>query len=92
MRLVTITSILLAAAGLCQSQATNDDDQYWCGQWAGAPNPADVPAEQQLPVRDSFKRLFIEPQLQRTPFSPVQATEPKVQVPKIWGNSASYPC
>ena len=93
MRLLSVTSILIATAGLCQSQAdvsTVNADQHWCGPWAGSPNPADVPSEQLLPGRDDAKRFFVEPQLQRVPFSPVQSVEPKVQVPKIWGTSAFY--
>lgn len=100
MHLLALTSILVAAAGLCHAQADNSTDNaadHWCGKWAGSPNPGDVPTGQQLPVIDFTRRLFVEPQLQRTPFAPVTATEDKVQVPKIWGNSrpsitASFSC
>ena len=92
MRIHTITSILLAASSLslAQTQANNDTENaanHWCGKWAGSPNPADVPTAQQLPPSDYIRRFFVEPQLQRTPFAPIVATEPKVQIPKIWGNS-----
>ena len=95
MHLLALTSLLAASASLCQAQTedTNATDSvsagptHWCGNWAGAPNPANVPTAGQLPRGDYDKRLFIEPQLQRVPFSPVIATEAKVQVPKIWGNS-----
>lgn len=93
MHLLALTSILVAAAGLCQAQADNSTDNaadHWCGNWAGSPNPGDVPTGQQLPVIDFTRRLFVEPQLQRTPFAPVTATEAKVQVPKIWGNSRLF--
>ncbi|CAF9923075.1 hypothetical protein IMSHALPRED_005845 [Imshaugia aleurites] len=93
MRIHTITSILLAASSqsLAQTQANNDTENaanHWCGKWAGSPNPADVPTAQQLPPSDYIRRFFVEPQLQRTPFAPIVATEPKVQIPKIWGNNA----
>ncbi|KAF6236900.1 hypothetical protein HO173_005191 [Letharia columbiana] len=90
MYLLAFTSILVAAAGLCQAQAENSTENaadHWCGKWAGSPEPADVPTAQQLPPFDYTRRFFVEPQLQRTPFAPVVATEPKVQVPKIWGNN-----
>lgn len=91
MHLLAIAYLLIAAAGSCRAQADNSTDNaaaYWCGPWAGSPEPADVPVDQQLPTRDYTRRFFVEPQLQRTPFAPVVAQEPKVQVPKIWGNSA----
>ena len=92
MHLLAFTSILIvAAAGLCQAQAdsaTDNADDHWCGAWAGSPVPADVPSAQQLPPPDFTKRFFVEPQLTRTPFAPIMASEPKVQVPKLWGNSA----
>ncbi|KAL9073104.1 MAG: hypothetical protein Q9161_003158 [Pseudevernia consocians] len=91
MHFIAITSILFAAAGLCHAQAENATDNkadHWCGKWAGSPEPADVPTGQQLPPIDYTKRFFVEPQLLRVPFSPIYATEPKVQVPKIWGNNA----
>lgn len=94
MRLFAIASILIAATGLCQAQvevsaenSTENADNHWCGKWAGSPNPADAPSIQQLPQVDYTRRFFVEPQLQRTPFAPIVATEPKVQIPKIWGNS-----
>ena len=98
MHLLALASILAAGASLCQAQTeeTNATDAvsagptHWCGNWAGAPNPANVPTAGQLPRGDYDKRLFLEPQLQRVPFSPVIASEAKVQVPKIWGNSMFY--
>ena len=97
MRLLAIALTLVAATGLCQAQVELSEDNstvnaanYWCGKWAGSPKPADVPSAQQLPPSDSTRRFFVEPQLQRAPFAPVVATEPKVQVPKIWGNSTLY--
>ncbi|KAL8992587.1 MAG: hypothetical protein Q9169_006985 [Polycauliona sp. 2 TL-2023] len=65
--------------------ATGTD--HWCGKWAGSPDPSDAVGPQQLPPYDFTRRFFVEPQLQRVPFAPIQATEPKVQVPKLWGNS-----
>ncbi len=62
---------------------------HWCGPWAGAPNPSNIPFGQQLPPNDFVRHFFVEPQLQKVPFSPVLAKEPKVQIPKIWGNSES---
>ena len=98
MHLIAVASILVAAAGLCQAQVelaaentTDNAANHWCGKWAGSPNPTDVPSAQQLPASDYLRRFFVEPQLQRTPFAPVVATEPKVQIPKIWGNSTFYP-
>ena len=92
MHLLALTSVLIvAAAGLCQAQAdsaTDNEADHWCGEWAGSPAPADVPTPQQLPPYDFAKRFFVEPQLLHTPFAPIMASEPKVQVPKIWGNSA----
>ncbi|KAL9130934.1 MAG: hypothetical protein Q9175_006890 [Cornicularia normoerica] len=73
MHLLAIASVLVAAAGFCQ--------------WAGSPKASDVPTGQQLPSMDDTRRFFVEPQLQRVPFAPIVATEPKVQVPKIWGNN-----
>ena len=89
MHLVPITSILLAAASLCESQAVSayKDANCTCGNWAGSPEPADVPIDAQLPIRDYTRRFFVEPQLLHAPFAPIMASEPKVQVPKIWGNS-----
>ena len=95
MYLLALASILAAGASLCQAQTeeTNTtatvtaDPTYWCGNWAGTPDPANVPTSGQLPVGDHLKRFFVEPQLQRVPFAPIMASEPKVQVPKIWGNS-----
>lgn len=92
MHLLTVTSILIATAGFCQSQPATaivaaDKPNHWCGQWAGSPRPADAPVSGQLPSPDYTKRLFAEPQLQRVPFAPIVASEPKVQVPKVWGNS-----
>ncbi|KAL6717808.1 hypothetical protein ACLMJK_003893 [Lecanora helva] len=75
-----------SAAPAATAVSAGNDQDHWCGRWAGVPNEADVPKGQQLPTSDYTKRLFVEPQLQRVPFSPVSATEPKVQVPKIWGN------
>ena len=93
MHLLTVTSILIASAGFCHSQpattivAANKPD-HWCGQWAGSPKPADAPVSGQLPSSSDYtRRFFVEPQLQRVPFSPIVATEPKVQIPKVWGNS-----
>ena len=98
MHLIAVASILVAAAGLCQAQveiaaenSTDNAANHWCGKWAGSPNPTDVPSAQQLPASDYLRRFFVEPQLQRTPFAPVVATEPKVQIPKIWGNSTFHP-
>ena len=93
MHLRAITSILVAATSLWQAQAQEDNStdnapDHWCGKWAGEPEPTDVPSRQQLPQIDYIKRFFVEPQLLRVPFSPIYATEPKVQIPKIWGNSA----
>lgn len=93
MHFLAVTSILVAAAGLCQAQDENSTDNaanHWCGKWAGSPEPADVPTGQQLPPIEDTRRFFIEPQLQRVPFSPIIATEPKVQIPKIWGNSTFF--
>lgn len=95
MYLLALASILAASASLCQAQTeeTNTtatvtaDPTHWCGNWAGAPDPANVPSGGQLPVGDHMRRFFVEPQLQRVPFAPIMASEPKVQVPKIWGNS-----
>lgn len=95
MHLLALASILAASASLCQAQTeeTNTtatvtaDPTHWCGNWAGAPNPANVPTAGQLPSDDLLRRFFVEPQLQRAPFAPIMASEPKVQVPKIWGNS-----
>lgn len=92
MHLHTLTSILATATSLWQAQAQADNStvnaaDHWCGKWAGSPQPADVPTGQQLPPNDYTRRFFVEPQLQRTPFAPVVATEPKVQIPKIWGNN-----
>ena len=91
MHLLTVTSILIAAAGFCHSHPATaivpaNKPNYWCGQWAGSPKPADAPVSGQLPGADYEKRFFVEPQLQRVPFSPIVATEPKVQIPKVWGN------
>ena len=77
----------LASPSADDGTAGDNAADYWCGRWAGSPEPADVPTGQQLPVTDFTRRFFVEPQLQRTPFAPVVATEPKVQIPKIWGNS-----
>ena len=93
MHLFTVTSILVVAAGLCHAQADDsatNADNHWCGNWAGSPKPEDVPTAGQLPNLDYQRRQFIEPQLQRTPFSPVMASEEKVQIPKIWGNSTFH--
>lgn len=106
MHLPTLPQILVlaATAGLCRAQtllapasaqapaenSTDNAADHWCGRWAGSPEPADVPTGQQLPVSDYTRRFFVEPQLQRTPFAPVVATEPKVQIPKIWGNSGCF--
>ena len=93
MRLLTVTSIVIAAASLCQSRPADTPDNrqnHWCGQWAGSPRPADVPVSGQLPGPDDTKRFFVEPQLQRAPFAPIMASEPKVQIPKIWGNSPFF--
>ena len=92
MHLLTVTSILIAAAGFCQSQPATtivaaNKPNHWCGQWAGSPKPADAPVSGQLPAPDYTKRFFAEPQLQRVPFSPIVAREEKVQIPKLWGNS-----
>ena len=92
MHLLTLTSILIATAGICQSQPATgivvaNKADHWCGEWAGSPNHADVPVSGQLPGPDYTRRFFAEPQLQRVPFSPIVATEPKVQIPKVWGNS-----
>lgn len=40
-------------------------------------------------MSDMTKRFFVEPQLTNPPFRPDIVTEPKVQVPKFWGNSKS---
>ena len=82
------TSVALSQAKPASTLAANDQT-YWCGKWAGAPNANDVPVGQQLPASDYTRRFFVEPQLQRVPFAPVSASEPKVQIPKIWGNSES---
>ena len=92
MHLLTVTSILIASAGFCQSQPATtivaaNKPNHWCGQWAGSPKAADAPVSGQLPEPDYTRRFFAEPQLQRVPFSPIVATEPKVQIPKVWGNS-----
>jgi len=63
---------------------------FWCGTWAGSPNLRDAPSAGQLPTIDSTRRYFTEPQLQDPPFQPPLGPEPRVQVPKIWGNSAYY--
>ncbi|KAL8865118.1 MAG: hypothetical protein Q9174_007060, partial [Haloplaca sp. 1 TL-2023] len=60
---------------------------HWCGAWAGSPDPADAVGPQQLPRYDFTRRFFVEPQLTRVPFSPVMATEEKIQIPKLWGNN-----
>ncbi len=105
MHLLTVSSILLAATSLSHAQtgtylpdaqtgtpvASDNAAKYWCGNWAGSPEPAEVPDAGLLPARDLTRRLFVEPQLQKVPFSPIVASEPKVQVPKIWGNSMSHP-
>ena len=96
MLLYTVASTLLTAATClwhAHAQADNSTENandHWCGTWAGSPTPADVPTGQQLPPIDYTRRFFVEPQLQRTPFAPVVATEPKVQIPKIWGNSTPH--
>ncbi len=96
MHFVTVLSFSLTLLGLSQaqtlsiaaqpSQAANVVTRF-CGKWAGSPNPADVPVQQQLPISDFVKRFFIEPQLTNPPYKPFMATEEKVQIPKIWGNS-----
>ena len=93
MHLLTVTSILVATASLCHSQVTAvnaNKPNHWCGQWAGSPRLEDRPRSQQLPPFDYTRRFFVEPQLLNTPFAPIMASEPKVQVPKIWGNSMSH--
>ena len=90
-----ISMILIVAARLCHAQGNlttpdSNDPDHWCGQWAGQPNPDQAPSLQLLPPRNDYtKRFFVEPQLQRTPFSPIMADEPKVQIPKFWGTSTS---
>ena len=102
MHLSTVVSLSTILA-LCQAQSVSlsattaaatgvsvgDETNHWCGDWAGSPTASDVPTGQQLPVSEFTKRFFVEPQLQRVPFSPIAATEPKVQIPKIWGNGES---
>lgn len=78
-------SLSLAAQS---AQATNEV-KYFCGKWAGSPNPQNVPTAQQLPASDLVRRFFIEPQLTNPPYKPIIATEEKVQIPKLWGNSKS---
>ena len=94
MHLVAITSFLVAAVALCHAQGTaivNAVD-HWCGQWAGALDIADAIPDQLLPgTYPSDKKLFIEPQLQRVPFSPVMGPEERIQVPKLWGNREPNP-
>ncbi len=82
MHLSTTAFVLLTSSTLAQA-AVN----HWCGTWAGAPNPANVPTEQQLPANDTTRRFFVEPQLLKVPYAPIIASEPKVQIPKLWGNS-----
>ena len=72
-------------------ESTPNAGTYWCGGWAGSPNPTDVPSPKQLPTIDHIERIFVEPQLTNPPFAPFTATEPTVQIPKIWGNSESFP-
>ena len=87
MHLLTTTCLLATGLGLSSQVAA--DPNHWCGNWAGRPNLALVPSGQQLPDDGpgAFDRLFfVEPQLQKVPFSPIHATEPKVQIPKFWGN------
>ena len=86
---ITICLLSASLAFLFQTVAAADD--HWCGPWAGKPDPAMVPFGQQLPQWDLVKRLFIEPQLQKVPFSPVIGSETRVQIPKIWGNGKSFP-
>ena len=83
------TSVALSYAQSSPSPASlnaGNDVDHWCGSWAGKPNPSNVPTGQQLPVDDFTRRFFVEPQLQKTPFSPIIASEPRVQIPKLWGN------
>ena len=68
------------------SQAANANN-FFCGNWAGSPRAQDVPAEQLLPAADYIKRFFVEPQLTDPPYRPLMASEPRVQIPKLWGNS-----
>ncbi|KAL8640713.1 MAG: hypothetical protein Q9226_008715 [Calogaya cf. arnoldii] len=83
--LVTVGASAIPEAAAPAQVAAGID--HWCGEWAGHPNPADAISAQQLPRYDFVRRFFVEPQLQRVPFAPVVATEPKVQVPKFWGNN-----
>ncbi len=81
MHLSTIAVLIATSFGLARSA-----DDHWCGAWAGTPNPASLPSEQQLPANEATRRFFVEPQLTKVPYSPIIAIEPKVQVPKVWGN------
>ncbi|KAL8879495.1 MAG: hypothetical protein Q9198_002899 [Flavoplaca austrocitrina] len=82
----TITGAAAVPEAAAPAQVAAGTD-HWCGAWAGSPNPSDVVGPQQLPPYDFTRRFFVEPQLQRVPFAPLVATEPKIQVPKLWGNS-----
>ena len=83
------TSTVQAQAGIANVGLTADTDTHWCGAWAGKPNPRDLPQDQLLPQRDYKKLFFVEPQLTSPPFRPLMGSEPKVQIPKIWGNGES---
>lgn len=73
---------------LTGSALTHAVTDHWCGDWAGSPNPANMPDAQQLPnQRDLEKRFFVEPQLAK--FAPAPPNIQKVQIPKMWGNGAS---
>ncbi|KAL9632698.1 MAG: hypothetical protein Q9204_003688 [Flavoplaca sp. TL-2023a] len=88
--LATIEFTIIGASAVPEAAAPAQvaaGTDHWCGAWAGSPKPSDVVGPQQLPPYDFTRRFFVEPQLQRVPFAPVSATEPKVQVPKLWGNN-----
>lgn len=82
MHLSTTASLLAISLAVAQTNAVD----HWCGDWAGAPKPENVPSAQQLPANDTTKRFFVEPQLTKVPYAPIIASEPKVQIPKLWGN------
>ena len=103
MHLSTAAYLLATSLALCQAQTLSTPasaaasqvaagPDHWCGDWAGKPTPSNVPSGQQLPADDPIRRFFVEPQLQKVPFSPIIASEPKVQIPKIWGNGKSLHC
>ena len=104
MRLFTTAIVSLHLVGLSWAQSrpprpiptaagtngvTQSSNDYVCGEWAGRLNPTDLPTVPQLAAKDKTVRFFVEPQLMDPPFQPITATEPKVQIPKLWGNSIS---